>query len=301
MRRISLVGIATVTALALSTAGCEGGLFGQGETTTEETPTESPVAASPDGGEELQAEQPDGQPTGEATDEATAPPPPPDSEVVASLPRDLDLIPSTDPDQRLQALEGERNDPFSLVPTTPSVQITITETPQPAQPAPAAQVPATPGGQTPARSPGQAPTTATTNGTGNGRTPTTQPGGLAPIPNLVPQPSPTVARAPLPPPPPQPVLARAVEVLGVVQVGDTPYAIVNAPNEASSRYVRVGQSLSNGQVIVKRIEMNGPEPAVVFEQFGVEVITAVGEGGAPSDETSPTAALPTTRSSRQPG
>lgn len=301
MRRISLVGIATVATLALSTAGCEGGLFGRGGTTTEDTPTESPVATSPDDGtEEPQAAQPD-QPDGQTTGEATTPPAPPDSEVVASLPRDLDLIPSTDPDQRLQTLGGERNDPFSLVPTTPSVQITITETPEPDQAAPGAQSPTTPGGQSPAtRSPGQAPT-ATTNGTGTGRTTTTQPGGLAPIPNLVPQPSPAVAAAPLPPPPPQPVLARAVEVLGVVQVGSTPYAIVNAPNEASSRYVRVGQRLSNGQVIVKRIEMNGPEPAVVFEQFGVEVVTAVGEGGAPSNAASPTAALPTTRSSRQPG
>ena len=288
MRRFSLIGFAAV--LTLATAGC-GGLLGGGETTTtEEPPVEDSVVTSPTDGEteDPQAEQPT-QPDEQPAGEAATPPPPPDAPVVAALPRDLDLIPSTDPDQRLQTLDGERNDPFSLVPTTPSVQITITETPQPA---PTAQTPTSPGQQ---RSPGQAPTTAT-NGTGRS-TPTAQsPGGLAPIPNLVPQPSPNVAAAPLPPPVPQPVLARAVEVLGVVQIGSTPYAIVNAPNEASSRYVRVGQRLSNGQVIVKRIEMNGPEPAVVFEQFGVEVITAVGEGGPPP-EASPTAALPT----RSPG
>jgi hypothetical protein len=289
MRRVSLIGL--TAALTILAVGCEGGrLFGSGET-TDETP-ESPVVISPaDESETTQAEQPE-QPTEEPTVTDLAPT---DTEAVASLPADLDLIPSTDPDQRLQAIGGDRNDPFSLVPTTPSVQITITETPQPAAPT-TAQAPAGQGttvGQTPTTP--AAPTTTTGAGrttTQPGGTTTTQPGGLAPIPNLVPQPSPPrVAAAPLPPPVPQPVLARAVEVLGVVQVGNTPYAIVNAPNEASSRYVRVGQRLSNGQVIVKRIEMNGPEPAVVFEQFGVEVITAVGEGGVPP-EPSPTASLP---------
>jgi hypothetical protein len=285
MRRVSLIGL--TAALTILTVGCEGGrLFGGGETTDD---TQSPVAVSPvDEAETDEAEQTE-QPTEEPTVTDLAPT---DSEVVASLPADLDLIPSTDPDQRLQAIGGDRNDPFSLVPTTPSVQITITETPQPATPA-TAQAPAGQGTTV-----GQTPTTPAPTTTGAGQTTTqpggttaTQPGGLAPIPNLVPQPSPPrVAAAPLPPPAPQPVLARAVEVLGVVQVGNTPYAIVNAPNEASSRYVRVGQRLSNGQVIVKRIEMNGPEPAVVFEQFGVEVITAVGEGGAPP-EPSPTASL----------
>jgi hypothetical protein len=77
------------------------------------------------------------------------------------------------------------------------------------------------------------------------------------------------------------VLARAVQVTGVVQVGDQVYAIVNAPNEPTSRYVQEGQRLAGGQVLVRRIEMNRAEPVVILEQNGVEVVRAVGEGGAP--------------------
>lgn len=79
-------------------------------------------------------------------------------------------------------------------------------------------------------------------------------------------------------PPAQPELARSVAVTGVVLVGSEPQAIVKVPNEATSRYVRVGQMLSNGQVLVKRIEMNeGSEPIVILEQYGIEVSRAVGE------------------------
>jgi hypothetical protein len=78
-------------------------------------------------------------------------------------------------------------------------------------------------------------------------------------------------------------MARAVKVMGVIQIGNTAHAIVQAPNEPTSRYVRVGQRLSNGEVLVKRIEMNrgAEEPVVVLEQFGIEVPIAVGQGGPP--------------------
>ncbi|XHX80223.1 MAG: hypothetical protein RBJ76_09930 [Stenomitos frigidus ULC029] len=79
------------------------------------------------------------------------------------------------------------------------------------------------------------------------------------------------------PPLPSATLANAVEVSGVVMVGGTPQAIVKAPNEETSRHVRVGQRISNGQVLVKRIEMNaGSDPIVIFEENGVEVARAVG-------------------------
>jgi len=79
------------------------------------------------------------------------------------------------------------------------------------------------------------------------------------------------------PPIPQPTLARQVEVTGVVKVGNTVQAIVKAPNEATSRYVGVGQLLSNGQILVKRIEINtGSEPIVVLEENGIEVRVMVG-------------------------
>jgi hypothetical protein len=93
------------------------------------------------------------------------------------------------------------------------------------------------------------------------------------------------------PPMPDPALAKAVEVTGVVVVAGVPQAIVQAPNEASSRYVQAGQRLSNGQVLVKRIEMHGSsDPVVILEQNGVEVSKTVG---------SPTSGSPTALLSRE--
>lgn len=80
------------------------------------------------------------------------------------------------------------------------------------------------------------------------------------------------------PSPPSTTLASGVEVSGVVYIGGIAQAILKAPNEQTSRYVKVGQRLSDGQVLVKRIEMNsGSEPVVVLEQNGVEVPKVVGE------------------------
>ena len=82
----------------------------------------------------------------------------------------------------------------------------------------------------------------------------------------------------IPPPPPQPDLARGVVVLGVIEAGNQLQAIVQVPNEATSRYISEGQRLSDGQVLVKRIEINaGAEPLVILEQNGVEVTRTVGE------------------------
>jgi hypothetical protein len=84
-----------------------------------------------------------------------------------------------------------------------------------------------------------------------------------------------------------------VQVTGVIVVGNTPQAIVQAPNEATSRYVQVGQRISNGQVLVKRIEMNnGSDPIVIFEQNGVEVARTVGSPATPTTpDTKPTAMI----------
>ena len=79
------------------------------------------------------------------------------------------------------------------------------------------------------------------------------------------------------PPIPQPTLAREVEVTGVVTIGRSTQAIVRAPGEPSSRYVSAGQRLANGQVLVKRIEMNpGSDPVVILEENGMEVSVMVG-------------------------
>jgi hypothetical protein len=104
-------------------------------------------------------------------------------------------------------------------------------------------------------------------------------------PQSLPRPNPSVPLAPpkapagIPemPPIPQPTLARQVEVTGVVKIGGTVQAIVKAPNEPTSRYVGIGQRLSNGQILVKRIELNpGSEPIVILEENGIEVPVMVG-------------------------
>ncbi|MEC4989532.1 MAG: hypothetical protein SAJ37_12345 [Oscillatoria sp. PMC 1068.18] len=131
----------------------------------------------------------------------------------------------------------------------------------------------------PATTPSDTTPKPPSNGGGNGNTPV----AVAPPsqPRFIPE----------LPPPPQPDLAQGVEVTGVVQVGGVPQAIVKAPNEKSSRYVRAGQYLSNGQVLVKRIDMNdGPEPVVILEEKGIEVAKTVGApatGGLPSDTPPP--------------
>lgn len=132
----------------------------------------------------------------------------------------------------------------------------------------------------------------------------TQPNSLPTQPNNLPG-SPAnspLATAPRPIPElpklPEPTQARGVEVTGVAQVGGVPMAIVKVPNEPA-RYVREGQRIANGQVLVKRIEMNrGPEPVVILEQYGIEVARGVGEppaaspGGPGQPPPPPTASLP---------
>lgn len=171
-----------------------------------------------------------------------------------------DLISSTDPNQRLREIQSNRSDPFSLISTTPSVQFS---------PNPTAAVPPPPA----LTNPGGSAAPAGGGSNGGGQPNSQRPGRLAPVPSLVP-------RGPVVPPRPQPNEARAVSVTGVVQVGGEPYAIVKAPDEPTSRYVKAGQRLSNGKILVRQINVNGAEPSVVLEQYGIEVVRAVGEGGA---------------------
>ncbi len=62
-----------------------------------------------------------------------------------------------------------------------------------------------------------------------------------------------------------------------MQVGSQKQIIVKVPTEPTSRYVKIGQRLANGQVLVKRVDLKkGAEPVVVFEQSGVEISKEVG-------------------------
>jgi Tfp pilus assembly protein PilP len=77
-------------------------------------------------------------------------------------------------------------------------------------------------------------------------------------------------------------LARAVEVKGVMQVGERLAAIVQESDEKISRSVSAGEYLSNGAVLVKRIHLgSNKEPLVILEQNGVEVIKAVTSNNSP--------------------
>ena len=93
-----------------------------------------------------------------------------------------------------------------------------------------------------------------------------------------PPPPPQIPTVAPPPPPPSTDLATGTEVSGVVKVGNETQVIVKVPNEPTSRYVKVGQRLSNGQVLVKRVDIKpGADPVVILEENGVEVAKAVGE------------------------
>ncbi|BBD59660.1 hypothetical protein NIES2109_24490 [Nostoc sp. HK-01] len=103
------------------------------------------------------------------------------------------------------------------------------------------------------------------------------------LPRVLPQVVPSSPFGSVLPPAPQPDLAKAVVVTGVVLIGREPQAIIQIPNEPSSRYVQAGQRLANG-LLIKRIEMNqGSNPIVILEQYGIEVARMVGE--APANST----------------
>lgn len=270
MRQVLLI----AAALGLSVTGCDfiSGLTG-GDSPPPITTAPVPIpvpGGSPSPGQPLPGQPSPGQtPTAQASPQGILPP---------------DLISSTDSNQRVQQVKGNtRNDPFALLPTTPSVQlppVVVTANLPPVNVSPGS-VPA--GAVSPGSVPGaggrQPGSTASgaPNRTGTGRTAQSGAGAAGAGKNSGP-------RSPIavPVPRPDPTLAKAVEVTGVVQIGSQAYAIVNAPNEPTSRYVQEGQRLAGGQVLVRRIDFNRAEPVVILEQGGVEVVRAVGESGAAS-------------------
>ncbi|MDY6805125.1 MAG: hypothetical protein SXA11_15135 [Cyanobacteriota bacterium] len=80
-----------------------------------------------------------------------------------------------------------------------------------------------------------------------------------------------------PPPPPSTDLAEGVKVTGVVEVGSEKQIIIQAPNEATSRYVKVGQRVAGGKVLVKRVDFENGEAIVILEQNDVEIRKIIGE------------------------
>ncbi len=205
-----------------------------------------------------------------------------------------DLIQSTDPNERLQQINNSRTDPFAIVPIPPPPPRVIAPPPPVGGAAGGtATAGTTAGGGTGAtatggragtgaggaagsavaRAGGAGGAAGTTSGGsgaaagsgGAGRSATPPP--LAPLPQL-----------------PKPALAEAVLVTGVMTIGNENFAVVQT--SAGSQYVRAGQRVSNGQVLVKRIDMRGSDPVVVLEENGIEVSRPV---GAPSTAEEPAA------------
>ena len=200
---------------------------------------------------------------------------------IASVPG---LIQSTNANQRSKQVQKGRVDPFALL----FVQ-TVETVPNTARPPKI--VPRLP--TRPAKTVALRPRANLNSGNAGSKF---NPGRGNLLPPVVPG---STLQPALPPPPPlplplQPDLARTVAITGVVQVGSEPQAIIKVPNEATSRYVRVGQRLANGQVLVKRIEINeGADPIVILEQYGIEVGRAVGEEPVDSAQAAtPSAAIP---------
>lgn len=200
------------------------------------------------------------------------------------------LMQPTNATQRLKQVQKGREDPFALLFVQPRKVVLR----QPSRP---------PSPKTVASKAGLRPPIPNSNSSNAGSPFKPGPGNLLPLPipsstsklALPPPITSSTLKPALPPPPlPEPDLARTVAVTGVVQVGSDPQAIVKVPNEATSRYVRIGQRLANGQVLVKRIEINqGSDPVVILEQYGIEVSKAVGEEpDAPAQTPTPATAIP---------
>ena len=218
-------------------------------------------------------------------------PAPSDADVREDLDAASLLVPSTSPEDRLAQLQDQQRDPFSPLQATP---IVVSATVQPAIAKP--KVPEV--AVKPNRAPLQAiapppPPTAIV--------PLPRPVPVAPVPPPIPvaPPPPPVPVAQLPtlqpspiqvptvPPvaiPIEPVVvepppkSESVKVTGVAELPDGMRAIVKAPDEPTSRYVVAGESLSNGEIRVKRIEIaSSGNPIVVLEENGQEFVKTVSD------------------------
>ncbi|MDJ0743224.1 MAG: hypothetical protein QNJ32_07660 [Xenococcaceae cyanobacterium MO_167.B27] len=165
------------------------------------------------------------------------------------------LIPSTNPDVRIRGNVRGRKDPFAVVSLTPTIQ--IKEDPK-----------------TTNTNRTQANTNRNNRNQNNNRSRVLppprvrRPEEITSTPTIDTQ---TVENSP------KADLAENVLITGLVQLGDRIQIILQAPEETSSRYVEVGQYVSNGKVLVKRIETSFPTPVVILEQAGIEVAKAIGQ------------------------
>jgi hypothetical protein len=162
------------------------------------------------------------------------------------------LIPPTSLSEHLPQVSVGRSDPFSAIASAPIISATSTSVPAIPQPLPAVPIAANPSAPLPVIS--------------------------VPQPTLLPAPT-DINQIPTAPVQGTPPINRSDEILvsGVVQIGDRLSAIVELPGEGISRYVSVGDTLANGRIVIRRIEMNeNQEPRVILLKDGVEIVKTVG-------------------------
>jgi hypothetical protein len=197
--------------------------------------------------------------------------------------RTASLIPATTPSQQQKIIaQGKTSNPFNLVPD-PKRNILIQPNPDYVPPevkaAAAAQQQAQAGGAnsggTTANGQNKPGSSGTTTNPGNGSTlpvpPNIRNGGstIKPKPFFV----------PVLPKLPEPELAKQILVSGVVKIGNKTNLIVETPQAGGKsliQYVKEGDYLGNGQVLVKRIDTNRYTPLIILEQYGIEVSKKVG-------------------------
>ncbi|NEO97730.1 MAG: hypothetical protein F6K58_03285 [Symploca sp. SIO2E9] len=279
--------IAWVSMIGLVSGGCQ---IGNGDQQAEVESTPASPTASP--------ATPEASPSTSRTTNFNNPVTPPQTQERVAVTGLIQTLPT---EAVVPQIEQGRSDPFAAIPVQPLVTVPPSSGATSRQVRPLPQIAPPSGGRTRGSTRGRTSTTG--NPPAVARNNTFPPPKISTGSSSTPQtsdkaatgesesssktgngvddlPVPVVPFAPELPVLPEPEQARGVEITGVIQVGGVPSAIVKVPNEPD-RYVRVGQRLSNGQVLVKRIEMNrGPEPVVILEQYGIEVAKRVGDKSA---------------------
>ena len=152
------------------------------------------------------------------------------------------LIPPTNPEIRVRGSIRGRPDPFSTIAVIPEIEIKEEEIVEP---------------------------NASRNSDGNNRS--NRPESITSTPTIETLEPPEVIEVP------RTELANNVLITGLVELGGRIQVILQAPEEATSRYVEIGQYISNGRVLVKRVESSLTNPRVILEESGIEVAREVGQ------------------------
>ena len=187
-----------------------------------------------------------------------------ESEEVEAAPQ-VGLIAATNPDVRARLVERGRNDPFSVISIPSRIKVEEQEKEDEDEDE---DIVAINRNNRPDRTPSRIEEPVRRNSE------PTLPSNFEPnLPEL---------------PPLDPTLAQNVQILGLYEPPNgTTKLIVQAPEETNSRYVEVGQYLSNGAVLVKSIDRGHyPYPQVILEQSGIEVYKEIGEDSENSEDLS---------------